>query len=296
MKLCHFCSWMLMLLLPAMLSACSTTPVATTSTKDALHDRVMQSGKIRCGYFIFPPYCMKDPNTGKMSGIFVEALTEAAKNLNLSLEWTEEVGYGTMIEGLKNNRYDIVPTGVWPNANRARYADFSIPLFYSGVGVYARSSDNRFSSKNIRAIDSDQITISTIDGTVQDLMAKKNFPHARILSHPDSSEASQILLDVVHKKADVTFIEPGLVGLFLKNNPGTLKSITGRKPIGVVGNTMMFKIGEPSFKSMLNTALAELIQTGYINRLLDKYEPIQGAYYRVSSPYDTQDTSPDGKN
>lgn len=287
---------MLILLFPAMLCACSTAPVATTSIKDGLHDRVMQAGKIRCGYFIFPPYCMKDPNTGKLSGIFVEALTEAARNLNLSLDWTEEVGYGTMIEGLKSNRYDIVPTGVWPNANRARYADFSIPLFYSGVGVYARSGDNRFTNKNIKDIDSDQITISTIDGTVQDLMAKKNFPHAHILSHPDSSEASQILLDVVHKKADVTFIEPGLVGLFLKNNPCTLKCITGRKPIGVVGNTMMFKIGEPSFKSMLNTALSELVQTGYINKLLDKYEPIQGAYYRVASPYAKQDMAPDGKN
>lgn len=279
------------------LSACTLTGgTATTASKDTLHDRVMQSGKIRCGYFIFPPYCLKDPNTGKLSGIFVEALTEAAKNLNLSLDWTEEVGYGSMIEGLRSNRYDIVPTGVWPNANRARYADFSIPLFYSGIGVYVRSDDSRFSNMNLKALDSDRVTISTVDGTVQDLMARKNFPKARILSHPDTTEASQILLDVTHKKADVTFVEPGLVGLFLKNNPGTLKCITERRPIGVVGNTMMFKIGEPSFKSMLNAALAELIQTGYINHLLDKYEPIQGAYYRVAPPYDTQDMPPKAQN
>lgn len=288
---------MLTLTLIVSLSACSTnTSSNSVAAKDTLHDRVMQAGKIRCGYFVFPPYCMKDPNTGKLSGIFVEALTEAAKNLNLTLDWTEEVGYGSMIEGLRANRYDIVPTGVWPNANRARYADFSIPLFYSGIGVYVRTDDNRFSGKNLKALDSDKVTISTVDGTVQDLMAKKNFPNAHILSHPDTAEASQILLDVTHKKADVTFIEPGLVGLFLKNNPGTLKSISARQPIGVVGNTMMFKIGEPSFKSMLNTALAELIQTGYINRLLDKYEPIQGAYYRVAPPYDSQDMAPSEQN
>jgi len=51
-----------------------------------------------------------------------------------------------MIEGLDSNRYDLVPTGVWPNSSRARHASFSVPLFYSGVGVWLRSNDNRFNN------------------------------------------------------------------------------------------------------------------------------------------------------
>jgi len=253
--------------------------------KDSLHDRILEAGKIRCGYFLFPPYSMKDPNTGKMSGIFVDALEEAASNLGLKVEWAEEVGYGTMVEGLKTGRYDLVPTGVWPNANRARYADFSNPLFYSGIVAYARSDDHRF-DKNLKAIDDKTVTISTIDGTVQDVMARKDFPHAHVLSHPEMSDASQILLDVTTRKADVTFIEPGLAAIFLKGNPGSVQSITGKKPIAVIANTMMFKLGEPSFKSMLNTALAELINTGYIDHLINKYEPAPGAYYRIARPYE----------
>lgn len=229
---------------------------------------------------------MKDPNSKKLSGIFVEALDEAARNLNLSIDWTEEVGYGSMVEGLKTNRYDLVPTGVWPNANRGRYADFSLPLFYSGILVYVRSDDKRF-DKDLTSLNTKSVTISTIDGTVQDLMARKSYPKAQVLSHPEMSEASQILLDVTQKKADVTFIEPGLVSLFLKNNPQTLKCINGGKPVGVVGNTMMFKIGEPSFKAMLNNALQELINTGYIDNLIDKYEPTKGAYFRVAPPYES---------
>jgi len=54
----------------------------------------------------------------------------------------------------------------------------------------------------------------------------------------------------------------------------------------VVGNTMMFKQGEPSFKAMLNTALSELINTGFVERLIKKYEPSAGAYYRVAKPFD----------
>lgn len=264
---------------------CTSTAGIYKAEKDTLYDRVMETGKIRCGYFLFPPYAIKDPNSGKLSGIFVETLEEAGKNLNLKIDWVEEVGYGTMVEGVKTGRYDLVPTGVWPNANRARYADFSVPLFYSGINVYARADDDRF-TKDVKLIDDKTVTISTIDGTVQDVMARKDFPNAKVLSHPEMSDASQILLDVTSKKADVTFIEPGLAAIFLKNNPGKVKNITGNKPIGVVGNTMMFKIGEPSFKSMLNTALSELINTGYVDRLLDKYEPAKGAYFRVAHPYE----------
>jgi len=92
------------------------------------------------------------------------------------------------------------------------------------------------------------------------------------------------LLDVVNNKADVTFADPSLAALFLKNNPGTIKSIAD-KPIEIEPNTMMFKIGEPAFKSMLDTALTELINNGYVDQVLNKYEPKPGVYYRLAPPY-----------
>ncbi|MGD0253572.1 MAG: transporter substrate-binding domain-containing protein [Verrucomicrobiota bacterium] len=73
----------------------------------SLYDRVMKSGKIRAAYTIYPPGCFKDDN-GKLKGVFVETLEEAAKNLGLTVEWTEEVGRGTQIEGLENNRFDMI--------------------------------------------------------------------------------------------------------------------------------------------------------------------------------------------
>jgi ABC-type amino acid transport substrate-binding protein len=48
--------------------------------------------------------------------------------LNLKVEWTEEVGFGQMIEGLSARRYDIVGSGIWQNAARSEQADFSLPL------------------------------------------------------------------------------------------------------------------------------------------------------------------------
>jgi carboxyl-terminal processing protease len=106
---------------------------------------VLDKGEIRVGYLVYPPSIIKDPNTGELSGIFYEAIEEVGSNLNLEINWIEEVTVGTMLEGLRVGRYDIVGSGIWPNAARARHADFSIPLYYSAIGVYVRSGDDRFS-------------------------------------------------------------------------------------------------------------------------------------------------------
>ncbi len=71
-----------LLILPVVLALasciCSSTGMQTIS-KQSLYDRVIQSGKIRCAYAVFFPSCMKDPNTGKMSGIGVDTIELVAK-------------------------------------------------------------------------------------------------------------------------------------------------------------------------------------------------------------------------
>lgn len=281
MKHWHFAIFISVLCLT---TGCSGHSDNLADTDRSLYKRVMQSGTIRCGYAMFPPYCMKDPNSGKLSGIFVEILDEAGKNLGLKIDWKEEVGWGSIIEGLETNRYDLVPTGIWPNASRGKHASFSTPLFYNALNVYVRANDHRFD--NLQAINSEKVTIASIDGYINQEIAKSEFPKAHLLSHPDSTDGGQVFLDVSTKKADVTFNDPSLAVLFLKHNAGTVRNIS-KKPIAIEANTMMFKIGEPAFKSMLDTALTELINNGFVDKVLDKYEPGPGVYFRVALPYRT---------
>ncbi len=270
-----------------LLTSCSMQADRSShSQSDSLYHRVMKAGTIRCGYAMYPPYCMKDPNNGKLSGICVDILEEAGKNLGLKIDWAEEVGWGSIIQGIETNRYDLLPIGVWPNANRGKHASFSVPLFYNAYEIYARQNDNRF-THDLQAINSRSVTIATIDGYhIQDV-AKKRFPFAHILTHPDMCDGGQVMLDVITKKADVTFADPSLAAIFLKSHPGMIKNV-GKKPISIEANTMMFKIGEPAFKSMLDTALTELINNGYVDSVLNKYEPKSGVYLRLAPPYQSQ--------
>lgn len=259
----------------------------TATTQEVVYDRVIKSGKIRAAYLSYPPACIKDTKTGKLSGIFVETLEKAAESCGLKVEWTEEVGWGSQIEGLEADRYDIVGSPVWANPTRGKMTTLSIPLYFSGIGIYVRKDDDRFGSgaDPTRGINSADVRIATIDGETGDLIARSQFPAAKRVSLPQLTDISQLFLEVSNKKADVLFAEPYFAYQFLKNNPNTVKNIAATKPVRVLGNCYMFKRGQVQFKHMLDVALEDLINSGYVDRLLDKYEPTRNTFYRDALPY-----------
>lgn len=258
----------------------------TPNKNDSTFDNIIKNKEIRCGYVIYPPGCIKDPNTGKLTGIFIDALNEAGKNLGIKISWVEEVGWGSMIEGLNTHRYDIIGSPVWANATRAKVADFTIPLFYSGIGVIVRKNDNRFN--NLSNINNKNIKIATIDGEMSDIIANSQFPLAQKVSLPQLSDVSQVLLNVAEGKADVAFVEPYFLNEYLKNNSDNLKNIAIQNPIRVFPNTMMIRQGDFKLKAMLNTALRELINNGFIDRLIDKYQSRPNELYKVALPYQAE--------
>lgn len=255
---------------------------STTQNQDLLA-KVLDKGEIRVGYVVYPPGMIKDANTGELSGIFHDALEEAGKNLGLKINWVEEVGWGTMIEGLNAGRYDMIGSPVWPNSSRARNVDFTIPLNYSAVGVYTRSGDNRFA--DLTRINNSNITIATIDGEMSSFIAKATFPNAKVISLPQDSQVSQLLLNVRTGKADVTFVETAIAEEFLAQNPGSVQNIVPNNPVRSFGNTMLVPKSQDGFKSMINSALEELFNSGTVDVLIDKYEKYPGSFYRAAKPY-----------
>lgn len=245
---------------------------------------IFSRGTLRVGYVSYPPGCIKDPNTGELSGVFVDVLEEAAENLGLKVEWTEEVGWGTMIEGLKADRYDLIGSPVWANSTRASKVDFTHPLFYSGIGAYVRSNDARF-DESLNGIDSKDLRIATIDGEMSDIIASQDFQNAEKVSLPQLSDNSQLLLNVVDGKADVAFVEPYIAGLFLKSHPGSLKNITFDQPLRVFPNCMMLRQENIALRRALDVAIMELINVGRVNELLEKYAGGESYFYPTVKSY-----------
>jgi len=251
---------------------------------ESLYDQVIRTGVIRASYADYPPYCIKDPKTKQLSGIMVDALNEAAKRLQLKVNWTEEVGWGTIFEGLNSNRYDIFGAGVWQNASRGKVSDFTRPMFYNVIKLYGRINEKRFST-SLEELNNPSVRISTQDGAMDDLIAKSDFPKATKMSLTQLNPWTDVLLNITSGKADVTFAEPGAVNLFLEKNPGTLKELMPDRPLRCFGTCFAFKLGEVKFKTMLDSALEEMINDGTFERIIREYEKKPGELYRTAKPY-----------
>ncbi len=189
-----------------------------TPQNEDVYERMLRKGALRVGYISYPPSFIKDPNSGQMSGIFHEVLLEAGKNLDLKIDYTEEVGWGTMIEAVRSDRVDLVCTGIWPTSARGKAADFTTPLYYSTVLAYTAANNSRFDG-NLEAANDPNVRIASIDGEMTSIIAKDDFPKAQNNGLPQSTDISQVLLEVATDKADITFVEPAVAGGFISSNP-----------------------------------------------------------------------------
>jgi ABC-type amino acid transport substrate-binding protein len=245
-------------------------------------ERVMRTGVLRCGYVVLPPQLNRDPNTGAMSGVAYDIVTEAARRLNLKVEWTEEVTFATMGEGIKSGRYDAFCLTTYRWAPMARVFDYTDTLFFSTVDAYVRADDQRFDT-NLQAIDDARITVATIDGEGGEVIRAEKFPQAKTLSMGQSTPVAEMFEAVASGKADITFANPLMVMPYLANKPGVLKRVTGHLPLRSYAHALAFGKGEAELVSTFNIALDEMRNGGVIDQILDKHEKIPNSFLRLKS-------------
>jgi len=261
------------------------TPKSNEFTpKESAYDRVLRTGVIRCGYADWPPYVfVKDPTTGKISGIFAEVAEAMANKLNLKIDWAENTGFGGAVESLRDQRIDIMCAGLFRNAQRGRYVSFLRPIFYSPVYAYVPIDEHRFDN-DLLAVNQTGIRISTMDGEISDVIAKQNFPKATEVAIPQLGQITDILVNVSTHKADIVLNEPSFVDDYIKNNPNTLRRVS-KEPFEVFETAFAVDMRETQLREMLNSALAELENQGVIDGIISKYNPDPKVFLHVAKPY-----------
>ncbi|MGE4351989.1 MAG: substrate-binding periplasmic protein [Bdellovibrionales bacterium] len=258
------------------------SPHASPTATESVYDRVIKSGKIRCGYTIVRPSLSRDPNTGELSGISYDIVNQLGKDLGLKVEWVEETTFATMSEALNADRFDMVCTVIWSSTHRGKASGFTIPLYYSAINAYARGDDKRFD--NIRTFNKPELTIATVDGSTAAAIARDDAPLAKTYALPDLTDFSEVLVALRDKKADITFTEASQAAVFLENNPGVVKNVTPNQPVRLYANRLSMKMGEDNLAHMIDNGLQNLLNSGFVDQVLDKYAA-PNAYRRVAKPY-----------
>lgn len=233
-------------------------------------NRVMQNKTIHCGYFVWPPYIAKDPNTGALSGINYEIMEGIAKNIGFTVQWTTEIGPGDVVEALRTQKVDAMCSALWPIPARVQNMTFSLPTFFNFLHAFTRAGDERFDD-DLGKANNANIKVAVIDGDATQFLTQEKLPKATFVTLPQTASGAELLLQLVTKKADLTLVEQSLATEFLKNNPDTLRRVKNIPPGRVFGEHIAFNQGEYQLKNMVDLAITQLVNDGVIAAIAKKY-------------------------
>lgn len=222
---------------------------------------------IKGAFANYPPSFIENDDA-TFSGIFYDLIKWIANSLDARLELTEEVGYGVIIDGLNERRFDIFYSAVWPTPERQQQASFSKSLYSSDAYLWVRKDEDRSRFDDIKANRFFRIAVKEND--ISNSIANADFPNARQVRVPQLLDTTGLLEFVADDRADATFAEPYLVKLFNQRSNIKLAAV-GREPIRTYPNTFMFRKGEEELKKLLDTKIDEAIQSGLLKSLIVKY-------------------------
>lgn len=260
---------------------------ASAADKPSAFDRVMASGVLKCGYYVFPPVTYRDPNTNELSGFTVDMMNEIGRRADLKIEWAEETNFVNWVPGIQNGRYDVACTPNWPDLPLSRVVMFSQPMFYAGLYPMVREGDARFKGNNLEAFNKEGIVFALTDGDTMQGLIKAHFPKATVKVMAPGSGNSAHALEVIGKKADVFLADRNGEAEFGKAYPGKLRFMGQVTPIKIQPFNLAVEKHEVLLNDFLNTAIQDLINDGTMDRLLRKWEPEPGkTYLRVAKPYE----------
>ena len=224
-----------------MLASCSSQSDVPDDANSA--SRFDGKSDLDVAYITYPPSMITDPNSGKLSGIMYEVAEKVSEKLDLELNVVEETDWASMVQVVEAGRVDMVVSGIWPSAARAKSADFTSAIYYSPVYAYVRAEDVRFDG-SLQIANSSDVTIATLDGELSAIIAASDFPNASIESLPQGREVAQLLLQLSSGKADITFVEPAIAEAYISKNPGEIRRVNDIAPVRVFPNTFLVKKGD----------------------------------------------------
>jgi ABC-type amino acid transport substrate-binding protein len=268
------------LALAAVLAACSSSGNgSSTSTKspaaaggsgssgNSKSLGLMQPGVLTVGMNLqFKPEMYLD--NGKPAGYDVDLLNKLAASLGVKLN-IQNLDFNGLIPGLQAKKFDLVSVGLTPNPDREKVVDFTRSYVPYASILAVKANDN--SPAEIGTYNKSGVTITALQGSSDETLAKQSFPNAKV---EGLSDQNATLLEVQTGRAKGAVLEDYILAQYLKANPGQLKEAALSKPLSLSYGSWAVQKGNDALKSALDSFLCKAQSDG---TLADLYKQDFGA-------------------
>lgn len=259
-------------------------PAFAQERGDQAFQRIIDSGVIRCGYYVFPPITSRDPNTGELTGLAVDYMNKIAERAALKVEWTSEVTWANWVPELQAGRFDVACTPMWPELTMLKAVSFTDPLFFSGLYPLVRKDDARFAKAGLARLNQPDVIVLGQESNSSEAVAKAVFPDAKRYILPATAGGGEFFQTLLSKKVDVVMTDRNGLYMYEKDNGKNFKFATS-EPLKLQSFPLAVARGENELRDFLNQSIREMQYLGETERILRKWEPEPGkTYLRVANP------------
>jgi polar amino acid transport system substrate-binding protein len=164
----------------------------------SLLQEIRDKGALRVGYAPADPHSIKDPNTGKWSGIaydIMDSLAQALQVKHVAVDTT----FADMIAGLDAGKFEV-GAAINRRTARAVAVTFTEP-YINGGSIFAVNKD-KAKARTWQELDKTGTTIALVQGSAEDKTLTDLIKNATLLRLPDFDE---VFLALLSGRANASF-------------------------------------------------------------------------------------------
>ena len=214
-------------------------------------DEIMSSKKMRIGIILVDQMVMRDPNSGELSGVWIDGIRRLFDTLNLEPDFVE-TKWATFVGGLQADQFDVFISG-FMTPQRALALEYTRPVVFLGHSASALTENaGRFST--LSDLNSPDVTIATVLGGSGHQFAKQHLPLATI-KPLDTGDLTASGMEVLSGRATVAMDNAFSVGRFVRMHQDRMVDLFKDDPFNVLPVAWAIRPGNPRLLTFLNNML-----------------------------------------
>jgi polar amino acid transport system substrate-binding protein len=174
---------------PAATAAPAITAAPTADRRG--FEQILAARVLRVGINQLVPYAMKGKD-GNLVGADIDVANRLAKDMGLTPEF-RLYEWDQLIPALQRGEIDLISAGLSITPERALQVYFSNPYASSGIGI-ATNIKLTSGFESLENLDSPDVAIGVIGGTVSEQLARELFERASIKVFPAEAQAEEALV------------------------------------------------------------------------------------------------------
>ncbi len=248
---------------------------AAAKASESTLARAKREGFIAVGFANERPYAYATPD-GKLTGEAVEISRKILANLGIPEMNGVLTEFGSLIPGLKANRFDMITAGMFVTPERAEQVAFANPEYSIGEALAVKEGNplNLHSYEDIKA--NPKAKVAVMVGAIEvEYLSKVGVADSQILTVPDQPSAISALQS---GRADaITMTGPSLQAMLDSAKDDKLERVMDFTQPVIDGASVrgygaaVFRIGDDEFREAFNVELQKLKDSGELLEILKEF-------------------------